>query len=239
MNKFLKSNKDLLWFSVILVKALWYFLTQFIGLEYHEVYSPIDDSIPFLAPFVIPYVIWYLYIPFLMFLLYKYNLKFFKLQAKGYLAGVIISGLFFIFYPTMISFRPVIDQKDIFSYIVTLIYSNDKPVNVFPSLHCFEAIFVHLTTFYGLKLALFSCQNPKLKDSSISKNNSKSNIYLFEKVEKLNSLMKLKSLSLCLSILICLSTMFIKQHSILDVISGVFMAILIYLSVKKINNSVV
>lgn len=211
MKKFLKENSELLWFSVVLFKGIWYFLTQHIGLEYHNVYCTVDKMVPFMPAFVIPYVIWYLYIPVLMLCLYIYNRKFFVIQAKGYLLGVIISGLIFVIYPTSIDFRPVVTGNDVFSLLISLIYSNDHPVNVLPSLHCFEALFIYLTTFYGLKIA-------KKKENTCLLNWDK--IHLWE-------------ISFgALAILICLSTMFIKQHSFLDVVSASFLAVLLFLISK-------
>ena len=34
-----------------------------------------------------------------------------------------------------------------FRALCRLIYANDAPVNVFPSLHCYEALVMHLATF--------------------------------------------------------------------------------------------
>ena len=43
----------------------------------------------------------------------------------------------------------------------------------------------------------------------------------------------IKHLSLILSVLICLSTMFLKQHSVIDVICGILLATVLYFVVFK------
>ena len=44
---------------------------------------------------------------------------------------------------------------------------------------------------------------------------------------------RIKSISLVLAILICLSTMFLKQHSVIDVVSGIVLAVVLYFVVFK------
>ena len=53
----------------------------------------------------------------------------------------------FVLYPTRIDFRPAADGTGVFLALCRLIYAHDAPVNVFPSLHCYEALVLHLVTF--------------------------------------------------------------------------------------------
>jgi membrane-associated phospholipid phosphatase len=109
-----------------------------------------------------------------------------------------ISFIVFIIYPNAQFPRPIVAGKDIFSFLVNVIYTHDGTNNVFPSIHVCNAIGVHLVLI-----------------------NSKD----------FKSRFVLKYLSLFGMLAICLSTVFIKQHSIIDVAGGIVLAFLIYLSI--------
>ncbi len=105
--------------------------------------------------------------------------------------GILLCTLIFLIYPTRIDFRPMSEGTGFFRWVCRFLYANDRPMNVFPSLHCFEAIAVHLATFasgYGKAHRAFQIG------------------------------------SAVLVVLICLSTVFIKQHSVLDVLGGAAVA---------------
>ena len=90
--------------------------------------------------------------------------------------------------------RPVPQGNSPVSWLCRIIYSNDTPTNVFPSLHCYQATAVHLSTF-DVKLI-------------------KEHPWLF-------------LLSTFMMIVICLSTIFVKQHSVADLIAGCLFGVLV------------
>ena len=83
-------------------------------------------------------------------------------------------------------------EGGLFTALCRIIYAHDKPLNVFPSMHCFEALTVHLTTFSGG----LGKRHPALRAGSG-----------------------------VLAALICLSTVFIRQHSVLDGLAGCALAV--------------
>ncbi len=146
---------------------------------------------PFWPAFCIPYVLWWLYIPGMMLYMCFRDPAIYHRQVLTVFPGIFLCTLIFLIYPTRIDFRPMSEGTGFFRWVCRFLYANDRPMNVFPSLHCFEAIAVHLATFasgYGKAHRAFQIG------------------------------------SAVLVVLICLSTVFIKQHSVLDVLGGAAVA---------------
>ncbi len=199
--KIVKENRELLWFLIFPIKGSWYLITQMMPLEYTVIESSLDKYIPFIPEFIIPYLIWFLYVPGLMVYVYLKDRSVFKRQALLLSIGMAFCAFVFVVFPTSISLRPTISDSDgFFVGLCAIIYSNDNPVNVFPSLHCFEAVAVHIATFSD---------------------------------EKFKNQLALRISSSVLVVMICLSTVFIKQHSIIDVIGGILLAVVIQTILKN------
>lgn len=201
LRKLFSENKQILYFLLFILAEILYFLTQLYGGEYHVIHTRLDDFIPFLPVFVIPYVIWYLYVPFSMLYTCFTDKSAFKKQIITVFSGMAVCIATFIVFPTSIDFRPNAEGNGFFLWICRIIFSKDKPVNVFPSMHCYEAVIIHLTTFRSTPL--------------------KKNI-------------PLRASSAVLAVLICLSTVFIKQHSVIDLFGGVALAVILYAAVYVI-----
>jgi membrane-associated phospholipid phosphatase len=97
--------------------------------------SWIDDRIPYVSWFVIFYAAWMivLYAAFIYMGLTDRSL--YLRTIIVYNVAVTVSNIIFILFPTHMP-RPEISGNDIFTRLVQFIYSNDKPVNCFPSIHC-------------------------------------------------------------------------------------------------------
>lgn len=200
----IKKNKQLFLFGLFFILSFLYFFTQYINTEYHSIYSRLDSYIPFMPIFILPYIVWYVYVPLpMIYTCFKNKSLFFK-QITALFLGAAISIIIFIIYPTKIDFRPSVDGGGFLNYLCRLIYANDKPVNVFPSLHAYEATIIHLITF---------------------KNTEYKNLYL------------LRACSAVIMVFICLSTVFVKQHSVIDLFAGCILAVLVYFVVNFIFDS--
>ncbi len=198
MPRFFKKHRDLLFFGLFLVLSTFYFVSQrYVGPR-HIIHAPLDDRIPFLPGFIVPYCIWFCYVPGAMLYMCFTDSHRFRRQVLTLFSGAYFCGLVFLLYPSAIDFRPTPQGRDLFSALCRLIYASDSPVNVFPSLHCYEAVAIHLSTFHGA----FGKRHPALRAGS-----------------------------LLLAVLICLSTVFVKQHSVLDLFAGVSLAVLVHILV--------
>lgn len=157
----------------------------------------IDDYIPFCEYFIVPYILWFLYVAVTVatFFFFLDIGDFYRLTCYLF-TGMTIFLLISFFIPNGLELRPNhFERNNIFTELVKHLYETDTSTNVFPSIHVFNSICVHI---------------------AIAKNN----------IIKRHSLL-VKS-SFILMILIILSTMFLKQHSVLDVISGIVLSAILY-----------
>ncbi|WP_427338935.1 phosphatase PAP2 family protein [Caloranaerobacter sp. DY30410] len=147
MTKFLKENKDrykyvLLIIVLIMLKVL-YLVINTLDMRKHHLMSYLDNYVPFINWMVIPYVLWYFYIwGVLLYLLIK-DKKLFVTHSLAVILGQTISLIIFLLYPTYV-IRPEVVGSDIFSKLIILIYSNDNPVNAFPSIHVLQSVLTHV-----------------------------------------------------------------------------------------------
>lgn len=199
---FVKENKLLLLFLCFLPLQIFYFVTQQLPLKHIIIDLKIDRALPFIPAFIIPYILWYAYIPLTMLYMYFKERTVYLRQCIALFSGMALCMVLFVTVPTALpeNFRPATLGNGIFDMLCKMIYANDKPYNICPSLHCFEAVLIHISAFW----------HTHLKKQ-----------YLW------------RCLSALLTVLICLSTVFIKQHSVIDVFAGALLAIIIYLIVIK------
>ncbi|SHH40065.1 PAP2 superfamily protein [Caloranaerobacter azorensis DSM 13643] len=146
MINFLK-NKDrykyVLLIIVLIMLKVSYLLINTLDMRKHHLMSHLDNYIPFISWMVIPYVLWYLYIwGILLYLLIK-DKKLFITHSLAVILGQTICLIIFLLYPTYV-IRPEVVGSDIFSKLVLLIYSNDNPVNAFPSVHVLQSVLTHI-----------------------------------------------------------------------------------------------
>lgn len=170
----------------------------------HIIHCGLDDMIPFCEWFVIPYFLWFLYIPAIfVFLFYHSKNEFYRICAYEF-TGMTIALLICSIYPNGLHLRLTdINRDNILVDLVHFLYSNDTATNVCPSIHVFATISAHICLV----------KSPHMKD--------------------LKTRQRIKPLSLILTILICLSTVFLKQHSVIDAFCGALLAFVLYFIVFK------
>lgn len=190
------------------------YLPWFLLLEYkfpadypglHIVHCPLDDMIPFCEWFVIPYLLWFLYIPAVfLFLFYHSKNEFYRICAYEF-TGMTICLLIYTIFPNGLDLRLTeIEHGNILTELVQFLYKSDTPTNVCPSIHVFATLSAHLCLI----------KSPHMKE--------------------LKSRQKIKKFSWVLTVLICLSTVFLKQHSVIDVICGILLSIVMYFITFKL-----
>lgn len=161
----------------------------------HVIYSALDDSIPFVSWFVIFYVLWYVFIFGMHIYLALFDIPVYRKYSKFIIIAMSISSLTFLIYPSHQELRPAaFENRDLFTWIIGIIYAVDGSINVFPSEHVIGALAV---MFAGLHTPTLS--------------------------------VPMKVLICILAILISASTVFIKQHSILDVFAAVALDSVVYI----------
>ena len=92
-------------------------------------------------------ILWYFYVPGCMLWACFRAKEVFYRQVAALFSGAFVCAAVFVLYPTCVDFRPSAAGPGLARALCRLIYANDAPVNVFPSLHCYEALVMHLATF--------------------------------------------------------------------------------------------
>ena len=176
-----------------------YFVLSHLREPVWVVHSPVDDIIPFTPPFIIFYCLWFFYISLpLIFLIVKSGPDF--LRAVMFLSiGMVICHLVYLFFPNEITFRAAAEEE----------------------------IAGQSGFFAGLVKFIYMTDLPR---------NVFPSTHCYESIvihitlchsETGRKYKWMYPISLFISVMICLSTMFIKQHSFYDVISGVALAFVI------------
>jgi len=197
IQNFFKKYKHAWVFLYALIYFPWFsYLERTVTNDFHVIHMAIDDKIPFVEYFVIPYFLWFAYIAFgIAYFFFKDKHDFYRLCTFLF-AGMTIFLIISTIYPNGHDLRPDTFTRDnIFIDTVKWLYSTDTPTNLFPSIHVYNSLGVHI---------------------AISKSEH------FKK----HKWVRWISLFLCMSII--LSTMFLKQHSFFDVITGFVMAGILY-----------
>lgn len=193
---FLRKNKHL---AIVLYFPI--YMAWFEWLEHREhvhhmmIHCRLDDLIPFNELFAIPYFMWFAYVVFglaFLFLNKKCRGNFYRLAAILML-GMTTSLLIYTILPNAQPLRPETFPRDnALTRMLGRLYHTDTPTNVCPSIHVYNSLCVHI----ALAKSAFAAQKSRLSRILVT-----------------------ASLILCVSI--CLATMFLKQHSVIDVICAI------------------
>ena len=187
--------------SLVLLYAFVY-MPWFIWLEsranlpYHVIHVQLDDWIPFLEGFIVPYLLWFVYVPAVLVYL------FFQLQNKREFYQYCI-----FLFTGMTLFL-----------IVSTIYPNGHLLR--PG--SFER---HNIFTFAISILYREDTATNIFPSLHVYNSFAANIAIVNN-QKLGKNIWIRSGSFLLLVSIILSTMFLKQHSVLDVISGILLGVL-------------
>ncbi len=185
-----------------ILSYLFFYMAWFAYLEhtvtrrFHVVHMALDDYIPFVEVFIVPYLLWFGYVALAMVYLFFTNAQDFYKLCIFLFVGMTVFLLISTFYPNGHYLRPRVFERDnIFITLVKGLYIVDTPTNLFPSIHVYNSIGVHLSVIHS---------------------------------EQLREKKWIRRGSFVLMILIVASTMFLKQHSVFDVITGCITALVMY-----------
>ena len=168
-----------------------HYLEETVSGNYLIMHTRLDELIPFLPVFIVPYLLWFVYI-FAALLYFSRTDKDEAADLCLFLSlGMTISLFICTVFPNGTDLRvPAIPSHSFFESLVWMIQCTDTPTNVFPSIHVFNALAVHVAVMRSKSLA----HHPAVQRTSLT-----------------------------LMVLICLSTVFLKQHSVLDVLGALLL----------------
>ncbi len=179
------------------------FLEENVTTHFHVIHMAIDDFIPFCEYFIVPYLLWFFYIAVVIVYMGFRDKEEFKRMCMFLFTGMTIFLIVSTVYPNGHLLRPTEFARDnFFTDLVKGLYGVDTATNIFPSIHVYNSIGVHLAIIH----------------SHTTKNR-----------------MGVRAVSAILMTSIVLSTVFLKQHSVFDVITGLILAAVLYLIVYVRN----
>lgn len=199
---FLKNNKHFFLLLYAAVYIPWFcYVEQKVNInsDFHIIHMVLDDYIPFCEFFVIPYYLWFVYIGVsIIYIAFNDGRTCWKMGAF-LITGMTIFLIISTVYPNGHHLRPDTFARDNFCVdLVKQLYATDTPTNLFPSIHVYNSIGIHLALTHCSKLMT----NPRTK--------------------------WVKPVSLVLMISIILSTVFLKQHSVFDMLTAFALAAVMY-----------
>ena len=200
LQKFWEKNKHFMLMLYFVIYLAWFmFLEQHVTTHFHVIHMDIDDYIPFCEFFIVPYLLWFAYIAVvILYMGFKDKKEYYHMCAflfTGMTLFLIISTVF----PNGHFLRPTEFERDnVFTQMCAMLYSTDTATNLFPSIHVYNSIGVHLA----------------IANSEKTRHNKP---------------VRLASGILMVSII--LATVFLKQHSMFDVLTAFFTASVVYLFV--------
>lgn len=164
--------------------------------RFHVIHMAVDDYIPFIEFFIIPYLLWFGYVAAAVVYFFFSDVSDYYKMCCFLFVGMTIFLVVSAIYPNGHYLRPsVFPRENICSTLVQWLYATDTSTNLFPSIHVYNSLGVHIAVV---------------------------------KSEKLRQYKWVQALSWTLAVSIVLSTMFLKQHSVFDVITGCLLALVMY-----------
>ncbi len=208
LSSYVRDHKYILFLLVFWpIQLSWYQVMRIISADMDVVLfqSPLDGYIPFCEWFVIPYVMWYFLIAFVTYLSLRSGKEAFW-QTQAFVVGCLWLPMIFI----------------------TLV-PNGIPLTLRPD---FEALGRSNLLIDMVKLIYVGDHPPRNCMPSMHVSLSLGLFFAVLKNKKLKGKWGLKSAVGVLAILISLSTVFIKQHSVLDLFAGTGVALFVLLLVS-------
>jgi membrane-associated phospholipid phosphatase len=109
------------------------------------IHLSIDSFIPFVEVFVIPYFLWFFYVAVAVLLLMFQNKREYYRSCIFLFTGMTIFLIVSTLNPNGLALRPQTMPRDnIFTHMVSYLYTIDTSTNVWPSIHVYNSIGAYL-----------------------------------------------------------------------------------------------
>ena len=182
------------------IYLIWFFSLEFVTYDtVHILHSPLDDMIPFCEYFIVPYSTWFVALAAAPLVFLWQNREDFLRLCFVMYVGMTLSLITYLVWPTGLNLRQELPNDNIFCFLVSLVRGADTPYNVCPSIHVSSSVAIALVTLSA------RCLKGRKNAGLI-----KAGVALW-------------------MLLICISTVFVKQHSVIDVYWGAGLSVALYL----------
>lgn len=172
--------------------------------NYWVIHMPLDDYIPFCEVFIIPYLLWFAYVAAVIIYLFFRDKQEFQKTCTFLITGMTLFLVISTLWPNGHDLRPAAMPRDnVFTALISLLWKADTSTNLWPSIHVFNSMGAHFGITHCKRL--------------MSSRHGRS--------------IRLGSGILAVSII--LSTVFIKQHSLFDLVTGLALGIVMWVVIYK------
>lgn len=122
------------------------YLERTVTRDYYVIHTRLDDFIPFHEFFIIPYLAWFFYVSgVILYFFFKSKQDYYRLCIYLF-TGMTLSLIVCTVFHNGTDLRPVVDpEKNICSKLVACLHAADTSTNIFPSIHAYNSIVVHLS----------------------------------------------------------------------------------------------
>ena len=163
--------------------------------EFHVMWCPLDDMIPFCELFLIPYLFWFMYMVSAHVYTFFCDTGAFRRLMYFILLTFGVTCIIFVVFPTVQHLRPQTFPRDnLLTRAMAWFYTTDTNTNVCPSLHVCGS--------FAAAAAL--CDTERFSSR------------------------KWKIIHFFIAMVISISTVFVKQHSVIDTVCGLVMSGVVY-----------
>lgn len=154
IKEYLKKNNHLFLLLYALIYIPWFcYLEKTVTTKFHIIHMTIDDYIPFCEYFIIPYYLWFVYIAVgIVFIAFTDGRECKKLGIF-LITGMTVFLFLSTVYPNGHMLRPDSFVRDNFCVdLVKRLYASDTPTNLFPSIHVYNSLGIHIALCRSQKL---------------------------------------------------------------------------------------
>lgn len=199
LKQFLLKYKHGLVLSYFFIYMAWFtYLERTVTSNFTIIHSRLDDLIPFNEWFAIPYFLWFVYIAVTVVYFLFTSKNDFYKYCAFLFIGMTICLIIYTIFPNGQDLRVDVNSLGRHNIMIDIM---SKLYKIDTDTNVFPSI--HAYNSIGAYIAI-------------------------RKSEKLHSKKWLQRSSLILTILICMSTVFLKQHSVLDVFGACVLSIVMY-----------
>lgn len=131
----------------------WFMFLEQNVVHYSKIHIALDDYIPFNEYFIIPYLLWFAYVAgAIMYFFFTNKQDYYRICAFLFI-GMTVSLIICTIWPNGQDMRPVVfERENVFTDMVRSLYLTDTPTNVFPSIHVYNSIGVHIAVMNSAAL---------------------------------------------------------------------------------------
>ena len=151
---FYQKYKHLLILLYFVVYLAWFgYVEENIKTHFHVVHVLLDDYIPFCEYFVIPYLFWFGYVAWGIAYMALHNKSDYYRLCTFLFTGMTLFLFISTVYPNGHYLRPYyFTHHNLFTHLCYILFATDTPTNLFPSIHVYNSIGIHLAVSHNEQL---------------------------------------------------------------------------------------